>query len=303
MPVKHGTRRTAAQIAELESRIVEILATDHPQSVRHVFYRLVDDPTLTVPVPKTEQGYKVVGARLVAMRKAGAVPYGWVSDSSRMGYHVTTFENPGDLLAYSIGLYRTNEWRAAARHVEVWTESRSIAGVIRSTCRELGVSLYPAGGFSSDTFIYEAAQEIRRIGKPATLLYVGDHDPAGVLIDQDILKKMRRHLGEQSVELRRIAITDGQVAEYQLPTKPRKAGERRRLDILETVEAEALPARILRRLVADAVDEYLDPEVRRRARLSERAQRDTFQLFEGQSGLVWTLKGPAPLTDPEAPSE
>ena len=291
------TRRTRAQIAQLESRIAAILEADHPQSVRHVFYRLVDDRTLDVPVPKTDQGYKQVCKRLVAMRAAGTVPYGWVSDSTRMGYHVTTFNDPGELLSYAAGLYRVNEWSNAPRHIEVWTESRSIAGVVQGTCRQLGVSLYPAAGFSSDTFIWEAAQYVRRIGKPATLLYVGDSDPAGYLIDQDILDKMRRHLDGIEVELRRIAVTEAQIAEYQLPTKPRKAGERRRPDIQETVEAEALPARILRRLVTDAVDEYLDPEVRRRTRLSEQAQRDTLHHLARN----FPLRVPAPLTDQGPP--
>ena len=45
-------RRTKVQIAQLENRIVEILRADNPQSVRHVFYRLVDDKSLDVPYPK-----------------------------------------------------------------------------------------------------------------------------------------------------------------------------------------------------------------------------------------------------------
>ena len=291
-------RRTRAQIEQLETRIAAILKADHPQSVRHVFYRLVDDHTLAVPVPKTDQGYKQVCKRLVSMRAAGTVPYGWVSDSTRMGYHVTTFNDPGELLSYAAGLYRQNEWSSAPRHIEVWTESRSIAGVVRGTCSALGVSLYPAGGFSSDTFIWEAAQYVKSIGKPATLLYVGDYDPAGLIIDQDILNKMRCHLGGLEVELRRIAVTAAQVAAYQLPTKPRKAGERRRPDILETVEAEALPANILRRLVTDAVDEYLDPEVRRRTRLSENAQRETLHLLARNH----RSRGRVPLTDAGPPT-
>ena len=38
---------------------------------------------------------------------------------------------------------------------------RSIAGVIVDLCEELAVSLYPAGGFTSITFAYEAADFIR----------------------------------------------------------------------------------------------------------------------------------------------
>ena len=35
-------RRTDAQIAQLDSQIVGVLDDDHPQSVRHVYYRMTD---------------------------------------------------------------------------------------------------------------------------------------------------------------------------------------------------------------------------------------------------------------------
>ena len=46
-------RRTKAQVEQLERQIFEILESDHPQSVRHVFYRL-PDPRLPEPVAKTD---------------------------------------------------------------------------------------------------------------------------------------------------------------------------------------------------------------------------------------------------------
>ena len=40
-PIKRK-RRTKAEIEQLEQQIYEVLAEDHPQSVRHVFYRMTD---------------------------------------------------------------------------------------------------------------------------------------------------------------------------------------------------------------------------------------------------------------------
>jgi hypothetical protein len=60
---------------------------------------------------------------------------------------------------------------------------------------ELGVSLYPAGGFSSLTLVHDAAKRMARLldntDKVIEVLYVGDYDPAGVLIDKDIEAKLR----------------------------------------------------------------------------------------------------------------
>ena len=278
-------RRTKVQVEQLELQIVDILEEDHPQSVRHVFYRLTD-PRLQEPVEKTESGYRQVVDRLVKMRRGGRIPYGWISDSTRLGYHVPTYRDPRDFLESTLGDYRLDEWEHAETHVEVWCESRSLAGVIQQTCEALGVSLFPCGGFSSDTFIYEAAMEIRGIGKSAMLLYVGDLDPAGVLIDVDILRKMRLHLPGHDVRLRRLAITEAQVLEFDLPTKPRKATERRRPDLHETVEAEAMPAHVIRRLVRAAVDSYLDPDVRLRVRRSERVQRETLSQLADRMPFI-----------------
>ena len=104
----------------------------------------------------------------------------------------------------------------------------------------------------------------------AVVLYVGDHDPAGVLIDQALESELRRHL-HVALDFRRLAINPDQIAAYDLPTKPRKAGARRRLDVEVTVEAEAMPAATMRALVWDAVEGYLPGGALEVARMSEEA--------------------------------
>ncbi len=74
-------RRTKAQITILCDAIMEVIEDDHPQSVRHVFYRLVGHPYALVP--KEEIGYRTVQRTLLNLRRNGAVPWGWVSDGTR----------------------------------------------------------------------------------------------------------------------------------------------------------------------------------------------------------------------------
>ena len=187
-------RRTREEIEQLEAQIYEALQEDHPQSLRHVFY-LMTNPRLPEPVDKTEHGYKQVQARLAKMRRDGVVPYGWIVDATRRGYHVTTYADAGEFIAAYAEVYRAQLWEDAPVHVEVWTESRSIAGVVESDCEELAVSLYPAGGFASITLTYEAARNILQCapGKDAHVLYIGDYDPAGVLIDRSIEVELANH--------------------------------------------------------------------------------------------------------------
>ena len=253
-------RRTLAQVEQLERQIVEVLEEDNPQSVRHVFYRMTD-PRLPEPVEKTEAGYRQVQQRLALMRRSGHIPYGWITDATRSGSHVNTFSSPGEFLERVASLYRGNPWADAEHYCEVWTESRSLAGVVQGLCSELAVSLYPAGGFASMTLLYDAAGHIEEQAsdkESAVVFYVGDYDPAGVLIDQSIEQELREHLPDGfPMEFHRIAVNAAQVAEYDLPTKPRKAGEVRRQDITETVEAEAMPAATLRELLRSAIEGLL----------------------------------------------
>lgn len=256
-------RRTKPQIQQLERQIYKVLDEDRPQSVRHVFYRMTD-PRLPEPVEKTERGYKQVQDRMKKMRRAGTIPYGWVTDATRRGFHVHTYSSASDALRAWQGHYRADLWCNADQYVEVWCESRSIAGVIEDTCRELAVSLYPAGGFTSLSLGHQAAEYINHNTSngavPVDVIYLGDHDPAGVLIDQAVEAELRLHLAP-AVELgfNRIAVTQEQVVEMDLPTKPRKKGERRAQHIQETVEAEAIPAQTMRELTRDAIESFLPP--------------------------------------------
>ena len=264
-------RRTKAQIEQLEAQMLDVLRKDQPQSVRHMFYRMTD-PRLTEPVEKSEAGYRNVQDRLVKMRRSGAVPYGWITDATRRGYFVNTFDSPSDFIRRMSGLYRSDLWAHSDCYCEVWVESRSIAGVIQDLCEELAVSLYPSGGFTSLTLAFEAAEAINEVhdGRDVVIFYVGDYDPAGVLIDVAIERELRQHLDpEVRLTFERIGITAQQVIEHDLPTKPRKAGERRAPHILNTVEAEAMPAGLLRELLRERIEALLPPRALEISKVAE----------------------------------
>ncbi len=279
-PYRAGTiareRRSPARMNLLDDQIVAVLREDHPQSVRHVFYRMTD-PRLAEFVEKSDRGYRHVQDRCVKLRRAGRIPYHWIADMSRRGYFVNTFENASDFLRQMGGLYRADLWRDADYRCEVWAESRSIASVLLADCKELAVDLFPCGGFSSLSFIHEAAQQHNASDdtRPLVVLYVGDYDPAGVLIDQSLEREMREHL-RNGIELdfRRIAINEEQVEVYDLPTKPRKEGDKRSQHVTYTVEAEAMPARDLRGILRVEVEALLPEDALRIAQVAEASERE-----------------------------
>ena len=283
-------RRTKTRMAQLDEQIIAVLREDHPQSVRHVFYRMTD-PRLGEPVEKSDRGYRHVQERCVKLRRYGLIPYAWIADMSRRGYFVNTYDDAGDFLRRMGHLYRADLWRDSDYRCEVWAESRSIASVILSDCQELAVDLFPCGGFSSLSFVHEAAEQhnTNQDKRPLIVLYVGDYDPAGVLIDQSLERELREHLrADIDMDFRRIAINEKQVEEYDLPTKPRKEGDKRSQHIKYTVEAEAMPARDLRDLLRTHVEALLPENALHVAKVAEQSERRHIAKMAGlfQQGAV-----------------
>lgn len=275
-------RRTKAQVEQLDQQIIGVLREDHPQSVRHVFYRMTD-PRLPAPVEKSDRGYRHVQDRCVKLRRASRIPYGWIADATRTGYFTNTFASGADFVRRMAGMYRADVWAQADRCCEVWVESRSIAGVILPDCRDLAVSLYPSAGFASLSFLYDTAETMNedyKDGRPVTVFYVGDFDPAGVLIDRNIEQELRQHLDPTiDMTFERLGITAQQIAELDLPTKPRKEGDRRSPEVKFTVEAEAMPARILRQLLRSRIEELLPARALEVARIAERSEKEGLIQF------------------------
>ena len=272
-------RRTKGRMDTLDAQIMAVLKEDHPQSVRHVFYRMTD-PRLSEPVEKSDRGYRHVQSRCVKLRRTGLIPYNWIADLSRQGYFTNTFDDAGDFIRQMGGLYRADLWRDADVKCEVWAESRSIASVMLTDCKELAVDLYPCGGFSSLSFVHAAAQShnARHDSKPLVVIYLGDFDPAGVLIDVALQRELREHLrSDIDLDFRRIGINEEQVEVYDLPTKPRKDGDKRSQHVTYSVEAEAMPARDLRYLLRYEVESMLPEGALHTAKVAEQSERQHLQ--------------------------
>ena len=274
-------RRTQEEMDTLRGAIYAVAETDRPVSVRHIFYRMVTQDL----VEKSDLAYQRVQKVSVDMRRAGALPYGWIEDSSRRAYWNTGYAGVGSFAEVAASIYRRDYWDSTDTLVEVWCESRSLAGVLGQVCREYVVPLFPAGGFSSLTFLHEAAKHIQESGRAnAVILYVGDYDQAGVLIDKSIEKDLRGFLedwpGELSFE--RLAVNEKQIDRMGLPTRPPKASDKRSPEVTRAVEAEAIPAPTMRGLVTAALQGLIPEQVLTVERLVEAQEKQgILELLNG----------------------
>jgi hypothetical protein len=152
-------RRTKAEIDTLRDVLLEIVDAQKPMTVRQVFYRGVG----LALWDKTEAEYQNVVCRLLGeMRRAGAMPFGWIADSTRWMRKPRTFDSMEQALRYTAETYRRALWHAQDSYVEVWLEKEALAGVLIDVTEPWDVPLMVTRGYPSLTFVHSAAATISR---------------------------------------------------------------------------------------------------------------------------------------------
>jgi hypothetical protein len=172
-------RRTRAELAVVDEAITEAVETEHPVTLRGVFYRVVSAGA----VEKTEDGYRLVGRELLKLRRAGAVRYDWITDGTRWISKPDSYDDLDQMLEDAAASYRRSLWRAQAAEVQIYSEKDAISGVVLPVTRRWDVPLGIVRGYSSESFAWSVAQSIIEAalrGKDTWIYQLGDHDPSGV---------------------------------------------------------------------------------------------------------------------------
>ena len=99
---------------------------------------------------------------------------------------------------------------------------------------------------------------------PEGLLYFGDFDPTGL----DIPRNIKERLEEFGVdfEFHRLAITDEQIKQHNIPPIPTKKTDSRTAGFVakhgdRAVELDALNPKVLQKLIDDSITQYLDKDL------------------------------------------
>lgn len=272
LPGCDTTRKTREKTQAVQSAVFDIFAEMTPRlTVRQVFYAL----SVRGVVPKTEAGYRQAQYQLAILRRAGVLPYGWLADSTRWQIKPTSYTGLDAAMSRWHETYRRDLWAAQTAHVEIWIEKDALAGVVAPVTQLYDVPLCVARGYSSMTFGFDMAQEIKAIGKPAYIYHFGDFDPSGVDAAYKIRDTLQGH--GANIHFERVAITEQQIQKYNLPTRPtkRKDPRAKAWGDKASVELDALPANVLRDLVKDCVERHIDKRQLNVTQQAERLERAT----------------------------
>jgi hypothetical protein len=260
---------------------------DPPLTVRQVFYQLAAKSGL---VPLSQNGYRQAQRLLLRLRELGELPWSWFADRSRRRIKPSAWADLDDFGDTVRGAYRKDLWQAQPEHVEVWLEKEALAGFFEQVLGKFGVALYPVHGFSSVTFLYEAALALREIEKPKFLYYFGDHDPSGKDIERALFERLRQFgVDGEDVHFERVAIKLEDIEEYNLrplAAKPSDSRTRayRQVHGDRTIELDALPPDELRLRISNCVSQHIDFTEWVRLERVEATERETVKKLFARMG-------------------
>ena len=162
-------------------------------------------------------------------------------------------------------------------------EKSALIGIVKQAALERACSSLSCNGNVSISMLKEAAERFidkTDFGKKVVILYLGDHDPAGLCIPESISEYLKTFGAD--VELVRLGITKEQAEHYKLPSFPAKESDKRTKKYKEQYgtgcwELDALPPDVIQELIIDGIDSYLDHEVFRQAQQMEKSERQSLR--------------------------
>ena len=136
------------------------------------------------------------------------------------------------------------------------------------------VSFSANKGYASLSHIYSIAKTFEEIydnghhsGQTPVILYFGDHDPSGLDMDRDIIKRIESlsNLSFSSYDFDRLALTKEQIEKYDPPPNPAKITDSRAEAYIKRFghvswELDALEPSVLDDLCRNAILDFRDNE-------------------------------------------
>lgn len=254
-------KKSLTLIVRANQIIEQYQEAGYRMSLRQLFYQLVGRNI----IPNTYKSYKNFGALLTNARNAGLTDWAAIEDRTRPRLINAHWKSPEIGVESLSKQFRINLWEKQDYFVEVWVEKEALSGVIEPICNRLDVGYVACKGYMSTSAMYKAGQrfaEASMNGKLLKIIHLGDHDPSGLHMTDDVYERIEMY-AETTIEVDRIALNYDQIEEYDPPPQYAKMKDSRAPTYIARFgeyswELDALPPDVLDDLVTDAVTYYID---------------------------------------------
>jgi hypothetical protein len=156
--------------------------------------------------------------------------------------------------------------------MEIWVEKDAVRNFIATLAAKYRLSIQVLRGFASLSMYRKALERARKRGA-TNVLYIGDFDPSGLLIETVAQEEMDHKTG---ISFHRLAITMEQIRRFKPPSRPVNMKDSRAKAYIEKYgdrvwDVEAIRPRTLYRLIELGLREAVPPEFLAQAETRERA--------------------------------
>src|SRR3990167_933818 len=253
----------------LETGIPIVKTYNGNLTLRALHYRLV-----AAGMTNDTSHYKKVVNAMIEARWEGLLDFDDFMDHERESLGFTAFretnvEDKVEEAEKQIKLWATsyskNRWENQRYYPEIFIEKKALQGVFEKPCRKWDIALNPCKGYPSLTFLYNAKERFKKSiydGKEPIILYFGDYDCSGENIPETIIANLNR-MGLEDITLKRIALMEHQVVEWNLPPAPTKESDTRaaKWEGLGQVELDAVEPDKIVELCIEAIEDIFDKDL------------------------------------------
>jgi len=311
-------QRTLEIIETANSIIEEYQAESYDLTLRQLYYqfiardlfpegrrwkwtgkRWIKDPNGTKNAPPN---YKWLGTLINDGRLAGLIDWNSIVERTRQHEKNSHWDSPAEIIASAAEGYGIDTRVDQDLYIEVWVEKDALISVIERACQPLDVGYFSCRGYVSQSAMWRAACRITKqidrtyyesemMGlRNAVVLHLGDHDPSGINMTEDIQNRL--DMFGAMVNVVRIALNKEQVEKYQPPPNPVKQTDSRSGDYEieygdECWELDALDPRVITKLIEKHVQQRTDQF--KRDALIEKQEADREKLQEISDNLQGEL--------------
>jgi len=253
-------------------------------TLRQIYYRLVAGYNY----PNKRSSYNQLSSQLVRAREEQLIDGNRIEDRTRSflgGYTLHALTSKGNMSFLSshggwgdtedfadsvkdffLNFWKTYElemWRDQQYFVIVWVEKDALSRVVSDVANKYKVITAPSRGYASYSYIINAIRKLPE-GKKIMVLHFSDHDSSGLDMTRDLQVRFWKYTGKE-VKVERIALTYGQVQNYNLIPNPTKITDTRAEAYIakygmQCWELDAIEPKELQRLVIESIKKYVDED-------------------------------------------
>jgi hypothetical protein len=265
--------------------IIEYTTQGYRLTLRQLYYQLVSRDI----IPNNKKEYAKLSGLLVKGRMFGIVDWYAIEDRTRQPYIPYSVDDIEDAIQDTIDQYRLDRMSNQDVYIEVWVEKDALSGVLKRITSKYHITLVVNKGYGSASSMYDASKRIKNAisnGKVCHILYLGDFDPSGMNMVDDIRNRFREF--DADVVVKRIALTREQISKYNPPPNFAKMTDPRAKSYVaefgdKSWEVDALNPKILNQLLTDEIEQLIDIELYQEILDKEKDDVEKLKQFQEQS--------------------